>query len=69
MNTFPIQIATPDGLLYSGDIERVKVRAVTGDMAVLAGHCNFCTALGMGEAYIRDRPCQRREDRRGRRGY
>ena len=34
MNTFPIQIATPDGLLYSGDIERVKVRAVTGDMAV-----------------------------------
>ena len=22
-------------------------------MAVLAGHCNFCTALGMGEAYIR----------------
>ena len=22
-------------------------------MAVLAGHCNFCTALGMGEAYTR----------------
>lgn len=53
MNTFPIQIATPDGLIYSGDIERVKCRTVTGDMAVLAGHCNFCTALGMGEAYIR----------------
>ena len=53
MNTFPIQIATPDGLLFSGNIERVKCRTVTGDMAVLAGHCNFCTALGMGEAYIR----------------
>ena len=27
-------------------------RSITGDMAVLAGHCNFCTALGMGEAHV-----------------
>ena len=26
--------------------------AITGDLAILAGHCNFCTALGMGEAHV-----------------
>lgn len=53
MNTFPLRIGTPDGLLFSGDVERVKCRSITGDLAILAGHCNFSTALGMGEAYIR----------------
>lgn len=53
MKTFPLRIGTPDGLLYEGDVERIKVRSMTGDMAILADHCNFCTALGMGEAYIR----------------
>lgn len=53
MKTFPIRIGTPDGLLYEGEIERVKCRAITGDLAILAGHSNFVTALGMGEAYIR----------------
>lgn len=52
MKTFLIKIGTPDGLLYEGEIERVVVRSITGDLAVLAGHCNFCTALGMGEAHI-----------------
>jgi len=52
MNVFPLQIATPDGLLFSGNVERIKCRTVTGDLAILAGHCNYCTALGMGEAYI-----------------
>ena len=52
MKTFPLRIGTPDGLLFQGDVERVKVRSITGDLAILAGHCNYCTALGMGEAYI-----------------
>ena len=52
MATFPLRIGTPDGLLYEGDVERVKVRSITGDLAILAGHMNYCTSLGMGEAYI-----------------
>ena len=52
MKTFHLQIGTPDGLLYEGDVERVKCRTITGDLAILADHCNFCTAIGMGEAYI-----------------
>ena len=52
MNTFPLRIGTPDGLLFEGDVERVVVRSMTGEMAVLAGHINYCTALGMGKAHI-----------------
>ena len=52
MRTFPLRIGTPDGLLFEGDVERVVCRSITGDLAILAGHCNFCTALGMGEAHI-----------------
>ena len=52
MKTFPLRIGTPDGLLFEGDVERVVCRGITGDLAILAGHCNFCTALGMGESHV-----------------
>lgn len=52
MKTFPLRIGTSDGLLFEGNVERVVCRGITGDLAILAGHCNFCTALGMGEAHV-----------------
>ena len=52
MKTFPLRIGPPDGLLFEGEAERVVCRSITGDLAVLANHCNFCTALGMGEAHV-----------------
>ncbi|MDO4619522.1 MAG: ATP synthase F1 subunit epsilon [Lachnospiraceae bacterium] len=52
MRTFPLKIGTPDGLLFDGEAERVICRSITGDMAILAGHVNFCTALGMGQAQV-----------------
>jgi F-type H+-transporting ATPase subunit epsilon len=52
MKTFPLRIGTPDGLLFEGEVERIICRCITGDLAILAGHCNFCTALGMGEAHV-----------------
>lgn len=53
MKTFPLRIGTPDGLLFEGDnVVRIVCRSITGDLAILAGHCNFCTALGMGEAHV-----------------
>ena len=52
MKTFPLRIGTPDGLLFDGNVERVICRSMTGDLAVLAGHSNFCTALGMGSASV-----------------
>lgn len=52
MRTFPLRIGTPDGLLFEGEVERVICRSITGDLAILGGHSNFCTALGMGEAHV-----------------
>ena len=52
MKTFPLCIGTLDGLLFEGEAERVVCRSITGDLAILAGHSNFCTALGMGEAHV-----------------
>ena len=43
MRTFPLRIGTPDGLLFEGEVQRIVCRSITGDLAILAGHCNFCT--------------------------
>lgn len=53
MKVYPLKIGTPDGLRFDGEVERVKCRTITGDLAILAGHSNYCTALGMGDAYVR----------------
>lgn len=45
MKTFPLHIGTPDGLLFEGNVEKVICRTITGDLAILSGHSNFCTAL------------------------
>ncbi len=52
MKTFLLRIGTPDGLLFEGQAERVICRGTNGDLAILAGHSNYCTALGMGEAVV-----------------
>ena len=51
-NGFPLQIVTPDGLLFSGEAEKLIVRTVSGDVCILPQHCNYLTALGMGEARV-----------------
>ena len=56
MRTFPLRIGTPDGLLFEGEVQRLVCRSITGDLAIMAGHCNFCTALGMGEAHAAGSP-------------
>lgn len=52
MNTFRLQIVTPDGLVYDEQAQMVVLRSIAGDVAILAGHCNFCTGIGMGEARV-----------------
>lgn len=61
MKTFPLKIGTPDGLLFDGEAERIICRAITGDLAILPGHINFCTALGMGMAQVVTPDGQRRK--------
>ncbi len=52
MSTFPIQVVSLDGLEYDGNVQKIKLRTIDGDVAILAGHTNYCTAIGMGTAEI-----------------
>ncbi len=52
MSTFQIQVVSLDGLEYSGEVQRIRLRTIGGDVAILAGHTNYCTAIGMGTAEI-----------------
>ena len=60
MTTFHLTVVTPDGCAFDGQAERVVCRAIDGDLAILAKHGDYCTALGMGEAHIVDADGQRR---------
>ena len=52
MNSFPLKIVTPDGMVFEGQAEEVVVRTTTGDLGILAGHINCVAPLGMGRATI-----------------
>ena len=60
MTTFHLTVVTPDGCAFDGQAERIVCRAIDGDLAILAKHGDYCTALGMGEAHIVDAEGQRR---------
>lgn len=52
MSSFHLQIVTPDGEFFDGPAERVKVRTINGDVAILDRHIPYVTALGTGEAAV-----------------
>lgn len=54
MRSFHIDVVTPDGLIYSGEIESLLVRTDTGDVEFLAGHIDYIAALGTGRARIKE---------------
>lgn len=45
MNTFKLIIASPDGNKFDGDVVKLDVRGVMGELAVMAGHIPFVTSL------------------------
>ena len=52
MKAFHIEIVTPDGPAYIGEVESLLVRADDGDVEILAGHADFISAVGTGRARI-----------------
>ncbi len=50
--TFPLQIVDMDGLAFEGEAQRLILRTVHGDVAILARHINYCTPIGMGIARV-----------------
>ena len=51
-NTFHLKIVTVDGLAFEGEVQRLMFRSTHGDIAILARHINYCTAVGMGTAHV-----------------
>ena len=52
MSTFHLKISTPDGPAFDGDVERLRVRMIDGDVCLLAQHTNYVSAVGAGEAAL-----------------
>ena len=52
MSAFPMQVVSLDGPVFDGEVQSVKLRTIDGDVAILARHTNYCTAIGMGTAVI-----------------
>ena len=52
MSTFHLQIVTPERSVFDGQAQRVLCRTIAGDVCILPRHCDYITALGMGEARV-----------------
>ncbi|MEG2770065.1 MAG: ATP synthase F1 subunit epsilon [Oscillospiraceae bacterium] len=52
MNSFHLDIVTPDGTFFDGEAEKVLVRTIVGDVCILARHTEYVTALGLGQAKV-----------------
>lgn len=52
MSTFHLRISTPDGLQFEGEVERLRVRMIDGDVCLLARHMDYVSAVGAGEAAL-----------------
>ena len=61
MKTFPLTISSPDGDLFRGDAEMLILRGTEGDLAVMAGHVPFVTAIVRGKCAIIVSETERKE--------
>ena len=52
MKTFPLIISSPDGDLFRGDAGMLILRGAEGDLAVMAGHVPFVTAVVRGSCVV-----------------
>ena len=52
MNTYNLRISTPDGSVFDGQTVSLIVRGTEGELAVMAGHIPFITAVKPGECKI-----------------
>ncbi len=51
-STFRLEVVSMDGPEFQGDVQRITLRTIDGDVAILEKHTNYCTAIGMGTAKV-----------------
>ena len=54
MATYHLQIVTPDRKVFDGEVEKIIVRTVGGDVCILARHIDYAAPLGIGQARVTD---------------
>ncbi len=52
MSSFKLTIVCPDGCLYDGEADFIKLRTTDGDVGILAHHVKYAAAIGMGECAV-----------------
>jgi len=52
-NTIKLEIATPDAVVYSDDVDMVTLPGVEGEMGILPHHIRLMTQLVPGEMVVR----------------
>lgn len=60
MRTFSLIISSPDGDLYRGETARLILRGTEGELAVMAGHVPFVTAIRKGRCVVEDAEGERK---------
>ena len=45
MNTFLLNISSPDGKIFSGEVVSILLRGVEGEFQILADHIPFITSI------------------------
>ena len=61
MSTFSLIISSPDGDLFRGDAEMLILRGADGDLAILAGHIPFVTAVVKSNCVVETAEGERKE--------
>ena len=52
MRSFQIEIVTPDGPAFSGEVTSLLVRTDDGDVEIMAGHADLLASIGTGRVRI-----------------
>lgn len=54
MKTFSLTISSPDGDLFRGEAVKLILRGTEGELAVMAGHVPFVTAVRKGRCVVEE---------------
>ncbi|HIZ55103.1 MAG TPA: ATP synthase F1 subunit epsilon [Firmicutes bacterium] len=53
MATFPLQVLTPERVVYEAEVDGLTVRTTAGDVGILRGHADYVAAIDIGFMQIR----------------
>ena len=52
MSSFHLKIVSLDGMFFDGEARQVSLRAIDGEVSILAGHIPYVTAIAAGECRV-----------------